>query len=234
MMMRLLRTQFTFATMAACLVAFPSIVEAGFIVDRATLNSILGSNATNELFETFNISSGTSIQLGSTTLNSSTVTLGQGPGLVVGGINVIDSGGLQWNGNNYLGLVTKSVSGVAPGSSTTIDFTQPTTAFGVNVETYQSFPITISATVFATDNTTILGTMSSISLPGPSAVFVGFTNASGVGGVQLTTTSGQTFSPVIDNLTFGAATVAEPASLVMMSLGLAAVAALAWHRRLAA
>jgi hypothetical protein len=197
------------------------------------LNSILGGGAINEHFETYNIANGSSFSLGSSALNSSTVANGQGPGLVVAGMTISDTSGLQWNGNSLLGLATKSVSGVGPSPSINIAFTQPTTAFGIDLETYQGFPTTISATVFATDNMTTLGTMSGVSVPGPSPVFLGFTSTSGVGSVLLTS-SGQTFSVVIDNLTFGVTTVAEPRSVAMLSFGLVAIGGWIWRRRRAA
>jgi hypothetical protein len=143
---------------------------------------------------------------------------------------VSDPSGLQWNGNNFLGLATKSVSGANPGPKITIGFTQPTTAFGVDLETYQGFPTTISATVFATDNTTTLGAMSRISVPGPSPVFLGFASTSRVGSVLLTA-RGQPFSVVIDNLTFGVATVAEPRSVAILSFGRVAVGEWIWRQR---
>jgi hypothetical protein len=205
--------------------------EAGFLPDRATLNSILGGGAIKEPFEAFNVSNGTSAPLFSTTLDAGTVTNGQGPGLIVGGVTIADLSGLQWNGDNFLGLSSKSVSGEMTSRDLSIDFTRATTAFGVDLETYQGFPTTITATVFATDDTTPLGIMAGISVPGPSPVFLGFSDAGGVGKVVLTATGQQSFSAVIDNLTFGVAAVAEPASLVMLSLGLMALTGLAWRRR---
>jgi hypothetical protein len=225
-----MRRRWAVVAVAACLTATAGRVEAGFLPDRATLNSILGGGAINEPFEAFNVSDGTSVQLFTMTLNASTVTNGQGPGLVVGGVTIFDSSNLQWNGNNFLGLSSKSASGVGPSRDLSIDFTRATTAFGVDLETYQGFPTTITATVLATDDATPLGIMAGISVPGPSPVFLGFSDAGGVGKVVLTATRQQSFSVVIDNLTFGAAAVPEPGSPVMLSLGLAAVTGLAWHR----
>ena len=117
--------------------------------------------------------------LGVTTLDSTTVANGQGPGLVIGGFS-ISSSELQWNGNGYYGLSTESVSGSDP---LTIDFTSLTRAFGVDLETYSGFPNTFNATVYATDNTTVIGMISGISVPTPSAVFFGFQDTAGIGSV---------------------------------------------------
>jgi hypothetical protein len=58
------RNPITLAIVLACLGVIPRSVEAGFIADRAILNSILGGSAINENFETFSISNGSTIPLG--------------------------------------------------------------------------------------------------------------------------------------------------------------------------
>jgi hypothetical protein len=185
------------------------------VPDRPALNAILGASAVTENFEGFSISDGNALVLGTTTLNSTTVTDGQGPGLVIGGFS-ISSGELQWNGNGYFGLSTKSVSGDNP---LTIDFTSLTRAFGVDLETYSGFPNTFNATVYATDNTTVIGTITGISVPTPSPVFFGFQDTAGIGSVTFSDTS-QPFSPVLDNLEFGSGAIPEPSSIVLASAAL--------------
>jgi hypothetical protein len=70
----------------------------------------LGGGGTTETFENFSVADGTSVILDATPLTSTTVTNGQGPGLIVPGLTISDNGGeLQWNGNYYYGLPTKTV-----------------------------------------------------------------------------------------------------------------------------
>ena len=181
------------------------------VPDRSTLNAILGASAVTETFEGYSISAGNAEVLGVTTLDSTTVANGQGPGLVIGGFS-ISSSELQWNGNGYYGLSTESVSGSDP---LTIDFTSLTRAFGVDLETYSGFPNTFNATVYATDNTTVIGMISGISVPTPSAVFFGFQDTAGIGSVTFSDASAG-FSPVLDNLEFGSGgAVPEPSSIVL-------------------
>ena len=146
------------------------------------------------------------------------------------GVEFASSPGLVWNGDQLMGLVTKTLGGQGPVLS--IDFTTPTTAFGVDLETYDGFPNTVTVTVFAADDTTVLGTAPGISLADSNPVFVGFEDPNGIGLVLISST-GQPFSAVIDNLTFGA--VPEPTSWAALTLGVAGLAGLhrRWGRRVA-
>jgi hypothetical protein len=189
----------------------------GVVADRPTLNTILGGSAMNEGFESYNFSglTDTAAVLNVTTLDSTTVANGQGPGLVIPGLSITDSSNLQWNSDGYFGLVTQSLSGGY--GPLVVSFTSLTTAFGLDLETYSGYPNTFTVTVYAGDDTTVLYTTSiTASVPTP-AVFFGYQDTGGIGAVSFSSPS-QGFSPVIDNLEFGSGAVPEPSSIVLASI----------------
>ncbi len=183
--------------------------RADFLPDRASLNALLGARAVSEPFETYAVESPRDPDiLNTATLSSATVVNGeQGPGLVKPGIvfsldlSASPTPSLQWNPSGYFGLSTKTLAG--RGILLTITFTAPTTAFGVSVKTYVQFTDTVIAVIYAADGVTELSRRN-LSLVGTGDVFLGYSNPdAGIGRVTLTSTT-RTFTPVIDDLSFGA------------------------------
>ena len=202
----------------AITVGMPGPARADVIPDRATLNALLGGGGVIEDFERFSIAKGKAVGGPLTHLDSSTVFLGQGPGLVVGGVSFDFGPSLAWNGANYFGLPTRTIEGFSD-QSITINFLAPTTAFGVDLFAFAGFPATASATVYDTQGN-ILDTVTGLPLAGaPDLTFFGYTDAGGIGRVTLSQT-GQPWSPILDNVTFGAA-VPEPATLTLGGIGMA-------------
>src|SRR3989338_7349334 len=93
------------------LFAVACAAHADVLSDRATLDGILGSGAVTEDFESFQIDNGNAVvELGSNyILNSSTIYQGQGPGLVIDGVNFIGETGIQWNGKDWFGQNSRNV-----------------------------------------------------------------------------------------------------------------------------
>jgi hypothetical protein len=215
-----------------------------FIPDRATFEKLLPGGLITEDFERYVFTTSLLNDLVAASLNSQTITSSfagnpspQGPGLVADGVEFFGGGFVWWTQAGAGGWPSKAIySGghiFSMVDTINIRFTQPTTTFGVDVVAlFGDSPETLTVTVFAPDVLTVLGT-SQLMLNGPTApVFVGFGDPGGVGLVELST-SRQFVSPAIDNLAFGPAQTAvpEPASAVLLTIGLAATAALRRRRR---
>ena len=200
-------------------------VSAGTIIsDRTQLNTILGGSGVTENFENYNVPDGDARPL-QATLDSSTVVNGQGPGLVVNGVTfVAGSSVLQWNGANYFGSPSKELVAVQPMN---IDFSVPVNAFGLDLRAFTGFGDTATVTIFGTDDSTVLDTISPIGLAGTGVpVFFGYQDIAGIGKIELTQQS-QFWSPIIDNLTFGqSAAASTPEPSTVLGLGLLGLGAL--------
>ena len=201
-------------------------VSAGTIIsDRTQLNTILGGSGVTENFENYNVPDGNGDGL-QATLDSSTVVNGQGPGLVVNGVTfVAGSSNLQWNGANYFGSPSKEL--VALSQPMNIDFSVPVNAFGLDLRAFTGFGDTATVTIFGTDDSTVLDTISPIGLAGTGVpVFFGYQDIAGIGKIELTQQSGF-WSPMIDNLTFGqSAAASTPEPSTVLGLGLLGLGAL--------
>ncbi|GCL57062.1 PEP-CTERM sorting domain-containing protein [Microcystis aeruginosa] len=202
-------------------------VSAGTIIsDRTQLNTILGGSGVTENFENYNVPDGNGYELQATLLDSSTVVNGQGPGLVVNGVTfVAGSSNLKWNRANYFGSPSKEL--VALSQTMNIDFSVPVNAFGLDLRAYQGFGDTATVTIFGTDDSTVLDTISPIGLAGTGVpVFFGYQDIAGIGKIELTQQS-RPWSPIIDNLTFGqSAAASTPEPSTVLGLGLLGLGAL--------
>ena len=200
-------------------------VSAGTIIsDRTQLNTILGGSGVTENFENYNVPDGNGDGL-QATLDSSTVVNGQGPGLVVNGVTfVAGSSNLQWNGANYFGSPSKEL---VAGQPMNIDFSVPVNAFGLDLRAFTGFGDTATVTIFGTDDSTVLDTISPIGLAGTGVpVFFGYQDIAGIGKIELTQQSGF-WSPMIDNLTFAqSAAASTPEPSTVLGLGLLGLGAL--------
>jgi hypothetical protein len=199
-------------------------VQAASIASRAALQALLVGPGTLEDFETFSVSV-TGAELDCSTLDSAAICNGQGPGLVVPGVSIgflVDTG--QWNPAGFFGAPSREI--LSSRQPLVIDFTVPVQAFGVDLRAFSTFPATATIAIFATDDATSIGTLSSISLPTSGApVFAGWEDPAGIGRLSLTQ-SERDWSPIVDNLEFGV--IPEPACAALLGLGLAGLAM--WRR----
>jgi hypothetical protein len=202
-----------------CLLLFGVVqADAAVVADRAALDALLGGAAVTEGFESFTICYGCAVNLDVAVLNSNSIANGQGPGLVVPGVNFVTSQQVQLNGPGYYGQPSNNILSNSNSSWLMIDFTVLTSAFGMDLLTFAGYPDVATVTVFATDDITPLATISGISIPTSSPVFFGYEDAAGIGKVVLTGTFG--WSPLIDNVTFGPTSVPEPATSLLLGAGL--------------
>ena len=154
-----------------------------------------------ENFEAFAIAPGDAVNLDCPVLNSTAVCNGQGPGLVVPGIDFVFFGGVgSWDGTGYYGSTSKQIlSNLRP---LTIDFTTVITVFSVNIRAFTGYSAIASMTVYGPDDTTVIGTQSDIALSTRGVPRrVGWQDSGGIGKVELTQAN-QAWSPIIDNLEF--------------------------------
>lgn len=203
-------------------VVFPA-VQAAPIVTRAGLQTILGGPGSVEDFESFNIGTGNATTIDCATLSAAAVCNGQGPGLVIDGVSFVFSGAGQWNGQSYFGAPSREL--LSNGQPLVVDFTSPARAFGVDLRAFSGFPATAAISIYGADDSTLLGTITSINLASSGVpVFAGWEDASGIGSFSLTQ-SGRAWSPMMDNLEFGPAnlSVPEPASALLLAAGLMAL-----------
>lgn len=192
-----------FSLAAGLAISTAERATADFLPDRATLNTELGSRALNENFEKYEVVPRDPDLLGTTVLDASTIANHQGPGLAVPGVvfrvRPDSPSELQWNPTGYNGLVTKTISG--GGNLITIDFTAPATAFGVGGEPYREQSMLTRATIYAADDTTVLGDARH-SDRGAAQTFLGYSDSpAGIGKVELRSAR-KPFSSVIDDSHF--------------------------------
>ena len=229
----------TFTAVLSAITACP--VAAQQIANRATLNTLLANGSSKDTFEIFNVPNNSPASVPST-LDATTITNKQGPGLVSPGVtytSIATTGGalassLQINGANYFGQPSRDL--LSNATILRIAFSTSVTAYGLDLTTYATFPDTATIRTYAADGTTLVNTTSglALSISTPSVpTFYGFQNATGIGAVELQGT--QPYSPIIDNVQFGNAaagsTAPEPGSAGLLLTCVLPLGGLAARRR---
>jgi len=190
---------------------------------RSDLNSYLsgGSSFTDD-FEGYNIGQGTAINTGLSTLDSTTVFNGNGPNLVGPGASYAASGGIQWNGDQYFSLVTKTI--MSDGVELDINYSSAVQAMGIDLADFGGFNENYTLTVY--NGSTVVGQIMG-TLNGATSIFNGWANAGGITEVTLVDTGGgnSSWSPIIDNSEYGnAQAVPEPSAFILIGLGVVGLA----------
>lgn len=192
---------------AACVAATASVTLAQQIPTRPQLNTILGSNQILEDFESFTVAAGSAVNLNVFALDSTTIANAQGPGLVEPCARYVDPSSvqLQWNGNAYLGLNTKTLLGNGAIPMIEIEYPFPgVQAMGVDVLGFTGFGYN-GAAAFFDANGAFLGSFPFVVPGGPTPVFVGWQHMApvGIGKVQIRGSAGWSWSPIIDDHGYG-------------------------------
>ncbi len=173
----------------------------GQIPDRATLDSLLGGNQTLEDFESFVIADGGATNLDTAVLDDQTIANGQGPGLVEPGATyTATTNVLQWNGNAYFGLQTRSF--LANGEMLEIAYDPAVTAMGFDARAYAGYAYSGTMTVYDTNNSPVGTVNFTLINGGAENVFVGWEWNAGISRVVLDDLA-HPWSPVIDNHGYG-------------------------------
>jgi hypothetical protein len=199
----------------SCQLAYGSV--PGIVVDRATVESILGASARTEDFESIVLPSSGLLQLG-TELNSETIHLGNGPGLVIPGVTFIRSPDTQIYSPAFSGGKSQRL-GFSSGSPFVFRFSPPVRAVAIDLFIGSGTggnPFVVvrnaSGDQLAGFN---LGTVNSKTVP----TFLGYESEDGIKEISVNTFLG---GPIFDNVTFGAI-VPEPASQLLAMCAMAGV-----------
>jgi hypothetical protein len=171
-----------------------------------------GGSGTSSLenFEAFVVANGDAkgFNIANNILDNTTIAAGQGPNLIVPGLKLLTNAGFQWNGAGWHGQPSKDLNSIE--RTITIDFVDPAQMMSVDITAFSGFADTFTATVYAANDSTILDTFSSLPLSGTvgsngnvTSYHFSYSTTDGMGKVSLTS-GGQGWSPLIDNVSFGA------------------------------
>lgn len=200
---------------ALCQFAYGSV--PGFVADRATVLSILGATAKTEDFENIALPPSGLLQLGSA-LNSNTVHLGNGPGLVIPGVTYRTPTDTQIYSPAFSGGDSQRL-GFSSGSPFTFQFAPPARAVGIDLFILNGNGDNPFVTVFDSHGQQLAGFNMNFINSKTVPTFFGFENSSGIGEINIGTFIG---GPNFDNVTFGAV-VPEPASAPLLVIAFAAL-----------
>ena len=155
-----------------------------------------GNPAVVEDFEAYTVAIGFAENIGSLFLDETTITgTGQGPGLTLGDcFYSCAAGSLQWNGDTYSGLPTKTFLANSGDSTLSVGYTSPQSSVTFGLHTFSGFPDV--ATVVAYDASGTIVDTETVSVPGPGSVPV---NLTGTGILRVEIIGTYPWSPIIDD-----------------------------------
>lgn len=170
----------------------------------AAQSNTSGGPAIIEDFELYVIGVGSAENIGALSLDSTTVTgTAQGPGLVAAGVFYsANTNSMQWNGDTYFGLPTKTI--LANGSDGTMycGYALPQSSVSFTIHAFSGFADTAVVNGYDTSGT-LVATSGAVNIPGPTGVPVTISGP----GIQRVTISGTySWSPIIDNNDFDGGT----------------------------
>ena len=218
------RTKSTCLALIAVLLS-PMAAHADPILSRSDLQTLLGGPGAVEDFESFVLGGG-GVGFGCDTgdvFDATSTCNGQGPGLVDSNLRLLKDpeGGFQMDSAGYFGATSNEFLIGAPADQPLIiDFLSGVGAFGLDLRAFSGFAAVAQLIVYGLDDSTVLGLISDIVLGSDGiSVFAGWSDISGIGSFSLTQT-GQLWSPIVDNIEWGAVSVPEPGTLALFGIGL--------------
>lgn len=146
-------------------------------------------------FETYAIGTSFAENTGSVSIDDTTVTgTGQGPGLVTDGCTYSAFGGeIQWNGDGYFGLGSRSILSNFT-NTITLEYDSAVTDIDLELKAFSGSPDT--ATITGLLGGSVVFTSAPIAIAGPTPVPY---NSSGVAVDELQITGTNAWSPILDN-----------------------------------
>lgn len=178
-----------------------TVLPAGFIGSRSELDALLGGGGKTDGFEGFNIEDFGATNTDAVTLDENSIVNGQGPGLVNDGATYITSLQVQWNGNGYFNLPSRTILSNSGDNSITIRYDEMTQAMGIDLLAFNGYGDTATVEIFDLAGAPIAS--ANVTIPGDATpLFIGYQHDDGIGSVRLTHTNWP-WSPVIDNHSYG-------------------------------
>lgn len=173
------------------------------IPDRATLDSLLGTNQILNDFETYQIAAGTQEDIGTSMLVEGTIANGQGPNLVGPMVDYSDLTGssLVWQGSGHGNIPSQTLS--VNGGELWISHGPAVNAVGFDMMSLQNQGF-IGQVAFFTCTPGQGGTVNiDINTGGPEKVFVGWQADSGICTIEIYSTVPSGGRPVIEDYGYG-------------------------------
>lgn len=175
--------------------------HATLINDRNQLDTLLGSAAITEDFESLVQSSGSATSKGSV-VNSLT-DIG---GLVIEGVEFTNINSkrqvnsIQWNAAGYFGQSSQNIT--AEGGTLRVDFLNNVNAFGLDLGVFNNYADSATIVVFGTDDSSVLASFTGIGLGSVGALdtFWGVYDLGDIGAFEVSGT--RVWSPLVDNVSF--------------------------------
>jgi hypothetical protein len=172
-------------------------------VSTATSSGNQNQASAAESFEAYVVSAGGAENILSLSLDDTTVSgTGQGPNLVLDGVTYSCIGSsLQWNGDGYFGLSTKTLLGNASDGQLTMRYDSGQSSIAFDLHAFDGFGDTAVVTVYDIAGA-ILFISGSINVPDSSPVHFSYTDTD-IGSVVISSMV-YSWSPIIDNHEYGA------------------------------
>ena len=211
------------AVAAATLLA--GAAHAGTVATRADLQSAIGGVGSLETFGSLSVSGGGATTFGcASNTMSAGASCGQSTTALTPGASYT-SGEFQLNGAGYFGAPSNEL--LSDSGALGVGFTGTVNAIGLDLRAYTGYGATATVTVYGKDGVTVLDTSSVALGSGGAPVFFGYESSADIGSLSLTQSTWG-WSPIIDNVEWGAtaSAVPEPTSFLLMglSLGMFAIA----------
>lgn len=149
-----------------------------------------------EDFEAYAISPSAAENIGSLYLDEFVITgTGQGPGLVASGAGyAATAGSLQWNGDGYFGLATRTFLSNSGDGLLTIRYASPQSSVTVNLHAFSGYGDTAEVVAY-TSTGTFVDSSGPLAVPDPTPV-PATVSGTGIGYIEIRGT--YSWSPIID------------------------------------